>query len=123
MKLDRQEVVALLAALDGWFDMDHEDRLNRARSKMSVVRKALEGVPNVETRVAAESNYLRETLHVVLGPGASKTARQVAEELDAGDPRIKLGGGGDGALVVVTHTLRDGEEAVVADRLRAVLVS
>ena len=44
MKLDRQEIAAVVVAIDHWFTMNHEDRLQEYDRKMAVVQKHLEGV-------------------------------------------------------------------------------
>ena len=123
MKLDRQEVVALLAALDGWLSTDHEDRLGQAQHKMSVIQRRLEGIPHVEAKTVPQESYLGAVLHVVLAAGAGKTAQQVADELDAGDPRIRVLVNSEDTLEIVPHPLKEGQESVVAERLANVLTT
>ena len=123
MKLDRQEVVALVAALDGWFSTDHEDRLGQAQHKMSVIQRRLDGIPHVEAKTVPQESYLGAVLHVVLAAGAGKTAQQVANELDAGDPRIKVRVNSEDTLEIVPHPLKEGQESVVAERLANVLTT
>ena len=51
-----------------------------------------------------------------------KNADEVAKELLDGSPRIRLAGeGGDDTLVVNVHTLNEGEEQIIADRMKEVL--
>ena len=49
------------------------------------------------------------------------TAEQVAADLDAGNPRIWVYTEGDGTISLNVHTLNEGEEAIIADRLRDLL--
>ena len=47
----------------------------------------------------------------------------MADELDAGNPRIWLYTEGVDTFVINVHTLNEGEEQVIADRLRSALTS
>ena len=125
MKIDRQEVVSMVLSLDDWFSMNHEDRVEESERKIATIRAALAGIPGVEASAVPHESYLITRLQVRIGPDASKAARHVLDELDAGSPRIRVGVDPDdeGVLFVVPHTLSEGEDAIVGDRLRAVLTS
>ena len=120
MKLDRQEIAAVVVAIDHWFTMNHEDRLQEYDRKMAVVQKHLEGVAGVRAHPEPYDAYFAVRLHVTVDPVSGTTAQDVADELDAGNPRIRVGVEGDD-LIVVPHTLNAGEEAVVGERLRTVI--
>ena len=121
MKVDRQEVVGLCAALDDWFSMNHEDRLLENDRRVSVIQEGLRGVPDVHIRSVQTPHFYGSTLQVDTGSGAfGKDSQQVARELYEGDPCIWVGVIDD-AVTVNVHTLNPGEEEIVADRLRKVL--
>ena len=120
MKLDRQEIAAVVVAIDHWFTMNHEDRLQEYDRKMAVVQKHLDGVAGVRAHPEPYDAYFSVRLHVTVDPVSGKTAQGVADELDAGSPRIRVGVEGDD-VIVVPHTLNAGEEAAVGERLRAVI--
>ena len=120
MKLDRQEIAAVLVAIDHWFTMNHEDRLQEYDRRMAVVEKHLEGVSGARAHAEPYDAYFAVRLHVTVDPVSGKTARQVADELDAGNPRIRVGVEGDD-VIVVPHTLNPGEENAVGERLRAAI--
>ena len=122
MKLDRQEIVGVVSALDVWFSMNHEDRFMEYDRRMSTIQQGLRGLESVKTKVVDNKRFWATTLHVDFDPGTvGKTAQQVADELDAGDPRIWVYLEGDGTITMNVHTLNEGEEAVIADRLRELL--
>ena len=50
-----------------------------------------------------------------------KTAQDVADELDAGSPRIWVTVADDSTITVNSHALNEGENVIVAERLRAAL--
>ena len=122
MKLDRQEVVGVVAALDGWFSMNHEDRFLAYDRRMSAIQQGIAGVLNVRARVVEHKRFFGSTLHVVMDTGAlGRTAQQAADELEAGSPRVLVGVEGDDTLTVNVHTLNEGDEKIIADRLKDVL--
>ena len=86
MKVDRQDVVALVAALRTWLTMNHEDRLMEYDSRLSVVQRSLRSIPGVEARIARVSQYFGLSLKVSLDvEKIGKTAHRVARELDEGE--------------------------------------
>ncbi len=121
MKLDREEIVGAVAALDRWFSMNHEDRLAEYERKASVIQAGLAAVSNATTEVVDNDRFYKQTLHVKLSSALGKTAQQVADELDAGSPRIWVGVQGDDKVTLNMHVLNDGEEDIVSTRLKAAL--
>jgi L-seryl-tRNA(Ser) seleniumtransferase len=122
MKLDRQEIVGVVAAIDAWFSMNHEDRLLEHDRRMSAIRQTLAGVSNVRAAVVQEVRFWGSSLHVVIATDVlGKSARQVADELDAGSPRIWVRIEGDDTIIMRPRTLYEGEESIVGERLRRVL--
>ena len=121
-KLDRQGIAGVVAALEAWFSMDHEERLTDHRARLAAIEGVLAGIPNVSTNVAQSSISAQLSLHVTLEKeGLGKDARQLSEELLDGSPRIRVTVLGDDTIAIVAHTLNDGEETVIADRLRGLL--
>ena len=121
LKVDRQDVMAVVTALDAWFSMNHEDRLMENDRRLSGIRAKLQGIPGVTATVDQRKRYWGFTLLLKIGPDAGKTAAQVVKELDEGTPRILVETEGDDTVTVVAHTLNEGEEDIVADRLIEVL--
>ena len=122
LKLDRQEIVAVVVALREWLTMDHEARLRRDADKASAIARHLEGIPHVTAGMQAESGPARwvdraARLRVDVDPRGGRTAAQVAEALAQGNPSILLHVEGD-ALVLAVATLWDGDEQIVGRRLR-----
>ena len=122
LKLDRQEIVAVVVALREWLTMDHEARLRRDADKASAIARHLEGIPHVTAGLQTESGPAQwvdraARLRVEVNPRGGRTAAQVAEALARGNPSILLHVEGD-ALVLAVATLWDGDEEVVGRRLR-----
>ncbi len=124
MKIDRQEIVGLVVAVEDWLNTDHEERLVSYGARFSVIERGLEGASGVkESKVVPVNNFVGLLLHVVLDVARlGKSAQDVAGELLDGTPRIRLGPvEGDDTLVVNVHTLNEGEELAIAERMRELL--
>jgi uncharacterized pyridoxal phosphate-dependent enzyme len=118
LKLDRQEIVAVVAALREWMTMDHGARFESYARRVHHLQEGLAGLPHVELAPDGDpATGLRVTLdEEALG----KTAREVSEALQDGDPSIRANVR-PGALVLSVVTLVDGDEEVIAERLRGLL--
>ena len=123
MKLDRQEIVGAVAALDRWFSMNHEDRFLEYERKASAIQKAMAGVSKAKAQLVENNRFWGSTLHVVVDPALGKTAQQVSDELDAGTPRIWVGVQGNDTITMNMHTLNDGEQDIIAERLTQILTT
>ena len=118
MKVDRQEVVAVYAALREWLTMNHEDRFAAYEVRISSLRTNLTGLPNAELSYFPE-NEPPEGLRVrVDAERAGKSAQDVVEELRAGNPSIWVREQEGDSFIIRMPTLKEGGEKVIADRLR-----
>jgi hypothetical protein len=125
MKLDRQEIAGCVVALREWFAMDHENRLMTYGERCEVILRAISSLPNVQARRISEIEtpmpVVRDGLRIWLREGA-KTAADVERELREGTPSI-WARASDGALNLSVAFFADGEEQVIAERLRAILTA
>lgn len=123
-KIGRHDVIGLVAALEWWLTTDHEERHAKDEAKLANMRQALEntaGIGNME--IVHVGAHTGSTLHVGIDSEvAGKDAKQVVAELNNGVPRIRVGGSDD-SIIIHAHTLNEGEEEIVVDRLKAVLTS
>ena len=119
MKVDRQEIVGLVQAVDDWFNIDHEERILEYHARFSTVREALSEFASVNTRIVEVDHYVPQMLLVEFDPSlVRKTAEEIRLELDTGNPRVWIGALNDETLWVVVHTMNPGETEVVTERLR-----
>ena len=122
-KVGRHDVIGLVAALEWWLNADHKERQAKDEAKLASMQQALEDVPGVgEMEVVHVGAHTGSTLQVSIDSEvAGKNARQVVAELDTGEPRIRVGGGED-SITIHAHPLNEGEEEIIVDRLKAVLL-
>ncbi|MCS7206979.1 MAG: aminotransferase class V-fold PLP-dependent enzyme [Dehalococcoidia bacterium] len=120
-KVDRQEVVATVVALQEWFQMNHEERFAQQERRIHTILQALEGIPHITTQRLWERQGPWMRLMVTLNEQPlGKTAVAVQQALRQGNPSIRIRAEGNNLLIAV-HTLREGEDAIVAQHLRAAL--
>lgn len=123
MKMDRQQVVALVVALDVWFNTDHEARLSEYHRRIGVIQEQLADIPHVSTKSVPYDNYQLARLLITLSEEFPATAEQIVDDLDKGSPRILVGSAGEREIFVGPHVLSEGEERTVAGALRMVLLA
>ena len=131
MKVCKEEVVGLIAALEAFVARDHEAEWEEWRKKSQTVVDTLKDIPGLDVTVEKgnrEGNLEREGPQAVIrfqkswqGP----PVREIKEMLLRGRPPIYVGHGllgyADEEINIAPQTLQDGEEKVVAERLRAAL--
>ncbi len=121
MKLDRQEIIGVTIALQEWLTLDHEERIAEQEQRSSYIQNALGALSHIQTEWVSDVRTLASAVQITLDEGAlGKTAAQVSEALKAGDPSIWVLQANNTLLVSVSQ-LMDGEEEIVAERLKAEL--
>ena len=121
-KIDRQEMIGAVAAVQRWMSMNHEQRLADSESMTRTILAPLQGIPGVRTELI--ENIIGHMpygfdLHVdrqVTG----LSLQDVVDRLKAGDPPIWTRAR-DGEEFITIHVfgLREGEDKVVGERIAA----
>jgi D-glucosaminate-6-phosphate ammonia-lyase len=120
-KLDRQEVVAVVVALQEWFAMDHEARLARLQQRLDTIASALAGAPGVSTRVLEGNGPAPRLLELTLAPGEARhDVDSLVRELHDGEPSIVVMTD-NSAILVNPVTVLDGDEVAIGRRLAELL--
>jgi hypothetical protein len=106
--------------------MDHEARWQGYRRQVEVLCNELAGIPEatltpmcftMDERLIADPV---NCLVVDFAPTAARSAVQVSHALAGGNPSIRCIVEGN-ALVIVVETVQDGEEMMIAERVRQVI--
>ncbi|MBI4552222.1 MAG: aminotransferase class V-fold PLP-dependent enzyme [Candidatus Latescibacteria bacterium] len=125
MKVGREDVVATVCALDRYMSMDFDAHLAAWERRAQSFIRAFGEHPGVSCTIhrpnAEKHEYTAQCpcrVVITLDERAlGVTAETLAQRLYDGEPRIVLGGGG-GQISVNPHCLIDGEEEIIARRLR-----
>ena len=121
MKVGKEEMAGLLAAVELYFKRDHQADRRRWEAMCTHVARELEGVAGITAEARFwEARGVPATFLTVdegkLGMGPEEICRRLRE----GDPPVCLWYL-YGEFTVVPNTLREGEEKIVARALKAVL--
>jgi L-seryl-tRNA(Ser) seleniumtransferase len=123
MKVGKEEVMALLAAVELFMEMDEDAVIaewERRCATIAAVADEFDGISTTYTR-PYENKFPPASpvqhLHFAAAAPLSATAAQQA--LENGQPAIWVGHGND-TLSFGPQTLQDGEAEIVADRLRQI---
>ena len=124
MKVGKEEIVGLLAALDRYVKLDHQARIARWEGRVSLILDGLADIDGLRVRRVFPDYTGRPVPRAWLtweekATGLSKPA--VLDSLANGSPAIRpLEEYGGKGLLIDPTTLLDGQDAIIADRLRSI---
>jgi uncharacterized pyridoxal phosphate-dependent enzyme len=117
-KLDRQEIIALVVAFQKWIKMDHEkERLRPAEERRDRLMESLKTIPDVDL-LPQPYRYHVTGLQVTLAKKTPEETGEMVKKLREGDPSIHIRGVNGNKLLINTLFLADGEELLLAQRLK-----
>lgn len=124
-KVDRQEVVGVVTALEEWLTANHEDRFAAQEQRIHTITRRLRDVPTVETELVLGDRSPWMRLSITVDEKAlGKSARSVVQALKDGEPSIMVSTtsrmfaeGDPNVISLMVHTLRPGEDELLAERL------
>jgi len=124
MKVGKEELCGLLAAVERYLKVDHEAEFRELEARVASIRTALKGIAGIQTdrHVPVIAN---EVPHVTVQWDESAkglSSQQVSEKLLAGDPPIHVQRPGQGQLLISVWMMRGDEHKLVGRRLREILV-
>jgi L-seryl-tRNA(Ser) seleniumtransferase len=123
MKVGKEELCGLLAAVERYLKADHAAEYRELEGRVESIRTALKPVTGVRTdrHVPVIAN---EVPHVTVEWDESalgQTSQQVVEKLLSGDPPIHVQRPGAGRLLISVWMMRGEEHRIVGRRLREIL--
>jgi uncharacterized pyridoxal phosphate-dependent enzyme len=123
MKVNKEEIVGMLAAIELYVEKDHEKERREFDKRAETIRSAAAAVSGVKAEVFVPE-VANHVPHVRISWDATKgkTAADVVRILRDGEPSIGTRSEGD-SVVIGVWMMRQGEDRIVARRLREVLDS
>ena len=123
MKVGKEELCGLLAAVERYLKVDHQAEFRELEARVALIRAELKGISGVQTErhVPVIAN---EVPHLIVRwdePARGLSAQQVSDKLLAGDPPIHVQRPGDGQLLISVWMMRGDEHKTVGRRLREIL--
>jgi D-glucosaminate-6-phosphate ammonia-lyase len=122
MKVGKEEIVGLLAAVERYLKLDHDAEWRTWEARSSEIIAKLAQVPGMSARqeVAEIANHVPQVVVEWSKWHSPLTAEQVIRKLWDGDPRIAVLAEGDHGLRIMVWTLQGDEHRIVAERIRQV---
>jgi L-seryl-tRNA(Ser) seleniumtransferase len=124
MKVGKEEMAGLLAAVRRYVQMDHEARAAHCEQVVADWNAALNRLPGVSAQRDFPNEAgqpLPRSLVTLAAEIVGKSRDEVMARLEAGSPSIRVAPGGKEALYLNPMTLEPGEEQIVLERLVAAL--
>jgi L-seryl-tRNA(Ser) seleniumtransferase len=126
MKVSKEDMVALLAAVERFVRLDPKAEEREWLRRIGVIEAALKEVLTLQSEriVPAIANHVPHLLLTWDEDRLGLTPALVIKKLAAGDPPIIVGrvsGTGEKGLLISVFVLEEGEERIVAERLQAIL--
>ncbi|MCZ6539592.1 MAG: aminotransferase class V-fold PLP-dependent enzyme [Chloroflexi bacterium] len=124
MKVSKENIVGLVTAIELFTDSDEGIEWEGWLSKAHYMAERLSGIEGVRVEIEDHPTE-RQGPQPVLRFGDAYQGPSIAEikdRLESGDPAIFVGGAGArGEICIVMVDVQDGEEIIIADRLRDIL--
>jgi L-seryl-tRNA(Ser) seleniumtransferase len=135
LKVAKEEIVGLVAAVDWFLSQDDAAMEAEFRKRADLIAAKVQTLPTVKTQVFVPevANHVPHLLITYDANHIKLSGKEVLQQMRAGKPRIELnpatGGGpasaglpgGANTIIVGVWMLQPGEDAIVADRLYEVL--
>jgi L-seryl-tRNA(Ser) seleniumtransferase len=122
LKVNKEEMVGMLAALERYVGLDHAGELRDFERRADTIRRSAAAVSGVKAEVFVPE-IANHVPHVRIAWDAAGTGLSAAEAVKAlreGEPSIGTRAEGD-ALVIGVWMMQPGEDHIVARRVREVL--
>jgi L-seryl-tRNA(Ser) seleniumtransferase len=119
MKVNKEEILGMYAALDRYVKVDHDKEWKMWEAQVATIENAAKKVKGVTTQVTVPeiANHTPK-LSITWDQSQVKlTRKQLQENLRNGNPSIETMGEGDNTVNITVFMLKPGEEKIVASRV------
>ena len=123
MKVNKEEMVGMLAAVETYLKKDHAAEWREWEQRVKTVADSVGPLPTVKTeRFVPEISNAVPHLRITWDQSQIKiTPQEVVKKLREGEPSIELRPGAKEAIEVAVWMMQPGEAQIVARRIREVL--
>ncbi len=119
MKVNKEEILGMYAALDRYVKQDHEKEWKMWESQIAVIENEAKKVKGVTTEVTVPpiANHTPALSITWIASVVKITRKDLQEKLRNGNPSIEVMGKGDNTINITVFMLKPGQEKVVAARV------
>jgi L-seryl-tRNA(Ser) seleniumtransferase len=125
MKVNKEEILAMYAALEAYIKKDHAAEWKEWEKRIKLIQDSVSGIPTITSKVEVPE-IANSTPHLHIFWDQAKVRikpREVVKQLAEGDPAIEVTPGSNDHLILNVWMLQPGEAQIVARRVREVLKS
>ena len=127
LKVGKEEIMGMLAAVRQWYKRDHDAEQRQWRSWLQYIEGRVKSFPSVTTEYLEPEDLSNRAPRLAIRWDANKlgiTGSELVERLDKGTPRILVEGGEgrrpdrmESFIAIMPYMMAEGEERIVADTL------
>ncbi len=131
MKVGKEEIMGLLAAVEAWTKRDHQAEWNTWMSWLGTIENRVKSLPSVTTEYLQPEDLSNHAPNLRIHWDADTlkiTGTELAQTLDAGTPRIQFAGASGNrpkmmksSLTIMPYMMMPGDDKVVAEAIYATL--
>jgi L-seryl-tRNA(Ser) seleniumtransferase len=124
MKVGKEEIMGMLAAVEAWTRRDYKAEFKTWESWLAVISDRVMKVPGVTTQVRMPNDLSNHAPTLAIRWDAAKvgiSGVQLEKVLLDTEPRIVLGSANPGGIVIMPYMMNPEDHKIVADRLYALL--
>ena len=122
LKLDRQTIVAVVAALEEWLSTDHEARIERYEQRLLLIAEHFADAPGVSMSIKRGNGPAPCVLQLVLDSAQARLdATGLNRQLLTGTPGIAVGQESANTININPVTVREEDDELIGTRLRELL--
>jgi L-seryl-tRNA(Ser) seleniumtransferase len=122
-KVNKEEIIGMLVALESYLKEDHAATWKDWEARCRRIAGALAGFPDVKTQVLVPeiANAVPHLKITWDEKGRGVSLRQLIKKLREGSPSIEVSPGSVTQLTIGVWMMEPGEDAIVGERIRAIL--
>ncbi|MDA1314715.1 MAG: aminotransferase class V-fold PLP-dependent enzyme [Acidobacteria bacterium] len=123
MKVGKEEIMGLVAAVERYMRIDHDAERKELDRRAAHIIDTIKGISTVQCDIDVPE-IANRVPHVMVRwdeAAVGKSAKQVVDEMLEGEPSIAISGGRDNSLTISVWQMQTGEAEIVATRLHEVM--
>jgi L-seryl-tRNA(Ser) seleniumtransferase len=125
MKVGKEEMIGLLAAVKWYVNLDHERLMRTYEDQVQYVIDAFSGITHTSARrrFPSEAGQPMPRAEIIFDEQNLGLKRdEILTKLRDGEPSIALAGAGTNGVFVNPQTLEPGQEKIIVNRIREIIL-
>lgn len=124
MKVNKEEILAMYIALENYVNSDHDKEMKSWSAKTFLIENAVKKIAGVRTEVYIPPIANRTPVLLINWDDSliRLKSTELMEKLRAGSPSIEVMPGRNDGINVITNSMQNGQEKIVARRLHEELI-